>query len=156
MDDLSKVRVQVLNPETGSVIENVDMKTSDGAVYLSDGTTLRNWINNSETVNANVQKILATHLANSKTYSVLVSNIDPSSWNTETVGFSRTVTVNGIRSTDNPIIGLKIRSTTKKNIEAEKYAYSCIDSIVTGDDSITLYCFEEIPITDITLLLSCV
>lgn len=61
MADLSKVRVQVLDPETGSVIENVDVKTSDGAVYLPDGTTLRNWINNSEAVSALIQQTLAAH-----------------------------------------------------------------------------------------------
>lgn len=61
MADLSKVRVQVLDPETGRVIENVDVKTSDGAVYLPDGTTLRNWINNSESVSALIQQTLAAH-----------------------------------------------------------------------------------------------
>ena len=61
MADLSKVRVQVLDPETGRVIENVDVKTSDGAVYLPDGTTLRNWLSNSEAVSALIQQTLAAH-----------------------------------------------------------------------------------------------
>lgn len=62
MADLNKVRVQVLDPTTGSVIENVDVKTSDGAVYLPDGTTLRNWIANSEEARAYIQKIVVEHL----------------------------------------------------------------------------------------------
>lgn len=62
MADLNKVRVQVLDPTTGSVIENVDVKTSDGAVYLPDGTTLRNWISDSEEARAYIQKIVVEHL----------------------------------------------------------------------------------------------
>ena len=63
MADLNKVRVQVLDPVTGMVIESVDVKTSDAAVYLPDGTTLRQWINNSDTVHSEFQKKLAEHMA---------------------------------------------------------------------------------------------
>ena len=65
MAELNKVRVQVLDPTTGQVIENVDVKTSDGAVYLPDGTTLRQWINNTENAHSEFQKKLAEHM-NSK------------------------------------------------------------------------------------------
>lgn len=41
MAELRKVRVQLLDTNTGEVLENVDVKTSDGAVLLADGTTLR-------------------------------------------------------------------------------------------------------------------
>lgn len=63
MADLNKVRVQVIDPATGNVLDNVDVKTSDGAVYLPDGTTLRDWINNSETSHTEFQQKLAQHLA---------------------------------------------------------------------------------------------
>lgn len=63
MADLNKVRVQVLDPATGRVIEVVDVKTSDGAVYLPDGTTLRDWIRNSENVHTDLQKTVADHVA---------------------------------------------------------------------------------------------
>lgn len=63
MADLNKVRVQVLDPKTGQVIENVDVKTSDAAVYLPDGTTLRQYISNSDVTFTDVQKKLAEHLA---------------------------------------------------------------------------------------------
>ena len=62
MADLNKVRIQVLDPATGRVIENVDVKTSDAAVYLPDGTNLRSWINDSEEIHAEVQKLLSEHL----------------------------------------------------------------------------------------------
>lgn len=63
MAELNKVRVQVLDPATGRVIESVDVKTSAGAVYLPDGTTLKDWIKNSEIVHSEFQKKLAEHLA---------------------------------------------------------------------------------------------
>lgn len=40
MDKLKKVRIQLLNPETGAVIEDVDPLTSSSAVYFEDGQTL--------------------------------------------------------------------------------------------------------------------
>ena len=63
MAELNKVRVQVLDPATGAVVESVDVKTSAGAVYLPDGTTLKDWISNSETVHSEFQQKLAEHLA---------------------------------------------------------------------------------------------
>lgn len=63
MAELNKVRVQVLDPATGQVVESVDVKTSTGAVYLPDGTTLKDWIANSEIVHSEFQKKLAEHLA---------------------------------------------------------------------------------------------
>lgn len=63
MADLNKVRVQVLDPATGAVVESVDVKTSTGAVYLPDGTTLKDWIKNSELVHTEFQQKLAEHLA---------------------------------------------------------------------------------------------
>ena len=63
MADLNKVRVQVLDPATGRVVENVDVKTSDAAVYLPDGTSLRDWISNSDLEYSDIQKTLAEHLA---------------------------------------------------------------------------------------------
>lgn len=63
LNELNKVRVQVLDPATGAVVESVDVKTSTGAVYLPDGTTLKDWINNSEVVHSEFQQKLAEHLA---------------------------------------------------------------------------------------------
>lgn len=63
MADLRKVRLQVIDPATGAVIENVDAKTSVGAVYLPDGTTLKNWMANSDETYTETQKKLAAHLA---------------------------------------------------------------------------------------------
>lgn len=41
MSELQKVRVYLLNDETGEQIEDVDVLTSAGAVSCSDGKTLQ-------------------------------------------------------------------------------------------------------------------
>ena len=63
MADLNQVRIQVLDAETGSVIDNVDVKTSDGAVYLPDGSTLRSWIAQNEEAFSEFQQKVTAHLA---------------------------------------------------------------------------------------------
>lgn len=44
-ETLRQVRVQLINEQTGEVIESVDVKTSPEAVILSDGTTLADHLN---------------------------------------------------------------------------------------------------------------
>jgi len=63
MSDLNQVRIQVLDAETGTVIDNVDVKTSDGAVYLPDGSTLRSWIAQNEEAFSEFQQKVTAHLA---------------------------------------------------------------------------------------------
>lgn len=63
MAELNQVRVQVLDQKTGAVIENVDVKTSIGAVYLPDGTTLKTYIENLDVQLTKFQTDLAQHLA---------------------------------------------------------------------------------------------
>lgn len=75
LNELNKVRVQVLDPATGAVVESVDVKTSTGAVYLPDGTTLKDWINNSEVVHSEFQQKLAEHLATKHVAQDKVDNV---------------------------------------------------------------------------------
>jgi hypothetical protein len=63
MAELNQVRIQILNAETGAVIDTVDVKTSDNAVYLPDGSTLRSWINVTDDALAELQQKIAAHLA---------------------------------------------------------------------------------------------
>lgn len=63
MSELKQVRVQVLDAKTGAVIENVDTKTSVGAVFLPDGTTLKSYIENLDVQMTEFQTRLFTHLA---------------------------------------------------------------------------------------------
>lgn len=49
MADLRPVRIQLLDANTGEVLENVDVKTSDNWVFLADGTSLRDYNNQMST-----------------------------------------------------------------------------------------------------------
>lgn len=75
MADLNQVRIQILNPETGAVVDTVDVKTSDGAVYLPDGSTLRSWIEQHDTAFSNLQVKVAAHLAKNHVDHDKVANV---------------------------------------------------------------------------------
>lgn len=77
-------------------------------------------------------------------------------WNTDSDGYYKEITVNDIKSTDNPIIGLTTKSTSVDGVESEKYAYSCIDKVTVLDNKVIFRCFEEIPTVDISLIFVCV
>ncbi|MCM1220971.1 MAG: hypothetical protein NC548_41445 [Lachnospiraceae bacterium] len=73
LKELRNVRVQVIDPKTGEVLESVNTKTSAGAVLLANGTTLQNWMDLSESEHSEFQLKLAEHLAQ--------AHIDPSKLN---------------------------------------------------------------------------
>lgn len=73
MSELRNVRVQVIDPKTGQVLESVNTKTSAGAVLLKNGTTLQNWMDLSEAEHSEFQLKLAEHLAQ--------AHIDPAKLN---------------------------------------------------------------------------
>lgn len=73
-----------------------------------------------------------------------------------TGGFKQTITVNGIGDDDNPIVGIKTTGTDSETIANEKYAFSCLDRLETTPNTIALYCYNEKPGIDFTILLSCV
>jgi hypothetical protein len=80
MSDLNQVRLQVLDANTGAVVDNVDAKTSDAAVYLQDGTTLRNWIGTVDDAQALIQQKISAHLAQ--------QHVDPAKVNSILTGLS--------------------------------------------------------------------
>lgn len=63
MSEMRNVRVQVIDPKTGAVLESVNTKTSASAVLLPNGTTLQNWMDLSEAEHSEFQLKLAEHLA---------------------------------------------------------------------------------------------
>lgn len=96
---------------------------------------------------------IQSQLNKSRSYIVSVPS---SGWKTITGGYQQSVTVNGITSSDTPIVGLKPTGTTSATVNNEKYAFSCIDKAETGTNSITLTCYDEKPTANITIQLTCV
>lgn len=77
------------------------------------------------------------------------------SWVSDSNGYYKEFALEGIKSTDNPIIGLLIQSDTSTEVEKEKYAYSCIDKADILDNKVKFRCFDEVPTKEITLNFVC-
>lgn len=92
-------------------------------------------------------------LNNLRNYTIVVTSED---WVPDDNGYYKEISLNGIKSTDNPMIGLLIQSDTDTEIEEERYAYSCIDKVEIFDNNIKLYCSDEAPTKNITLRIACV
>ena len=108
----------------------------------------------------NIQSLLNAKADSIRTFEVPVSN-DSNAWTTVTDSDSnqyktRSIPVTGILATDNPITGLQVTSTTKTGIESEEFAFSCVDFVETFDESITLYCYGDIPTAAFTMSLTCI
>ena len=86
----------------------------------------------------------------SATYNVSV----PVLWS-DSIPYSQTVTVNGIVSTDTPIVDIVLSSTVDTALLQEE-AYACVSRIVTGESSITLYCNKKKPVTAFNIQLKVV
>ena len=83
-----------------------------------------------------ITPITALSFANAVTYTATIGT----SWTADGSVFKQTITVTGMKSTDNPIIDLV---TTTSGFVAEQKAYSNIFKVVTDLNQITVYASEE-------------
>ena len=79
--------------------------------------------------------------ASKESYTATLSD---SGWSSD-APYTQTVTVSGILSTDNPLVDIDLSSATLDTIGDLKDSWSYIDRIVTADNKITAYCYEEKP-----------
>lgn len=80
-----------------------------------------------------------------KTYTATVGT----SW-TSTAPYTQTVTVNGILSTDNPIIDVVLTGTKDSDLKILE-SWSMVSRITTSANSITVICYEDKPTVSIPL-----
>ena len=66
--------------------------------------------------------------------------------------FKQTIEVKGILESDNPIAGVVYDDDTEVALR-QREAWGNVQRITCGNDSITVYCFEEKPTTDIPIQL---
>lgn len=77
----------------------------------------------------------------------------PVSWSENASGgFIQTVTVNGIKATDVPVVGVILSSDVSAAVLQGK-AFANVNRITTAENSITLYCFSQKPTTAVTIQL---
>lgn len=66
--------------------------------------------------------------------------------------YTQTVQVPGVLATDVPIIGLAIADgATAEEVKLQAKAWGCVDRAVTGDGTITFYCYNKLPAVDFTV-----
>lgn len=70
--------------------------------------------------------------------------------------YSQTFTIKGILESDNPTVGLISTSTDNEQILLEQAAYCCIDVIITNNNSITIYCYNDTPSTEFSININCI
>ena len=128
-------------------------------------TSLSNTVSNlSTTVGTKANQSTVTSLSNTvsslsttvgtkavkKTWSVSVPNTGWSS----SAPYTKTITVSGILSSDNPHADVSF--TSNSTIEIESNYFACVGRITTANNSITLVCPKEIPGGTFTLKLEAV
>lgn len=59
--------------------------------------------------------------------------------------YTQTVTVTGILATDMPIVDLNMSNATVDTAADIQKGWACIGRIVTAENTITVYCYENIP-----------
>lgn len=67
--------------------------------------------------------------------------------------YTQTVAVAGVTAEDSPVIGILIADgTTSANVKAQNKAWGYVDRAVTGDGTITFYCYNKKPEVDFSVL----
>lgn len=85
--------------------------------------------------------------------SVALYNVNvPTSWSAASTGFTQTVTLSGIKSTDVPVVGV-VLSSDAASAQLQGKAFACVNRITTADGSITLYAYSTQPSQTFTIQL---
>lgn len=148
------------NPLTNNGFGIYPLTTAD-QIILSDGSRLEK----NGTIHANTTDN-ATHAASADTATdseklggVVASSyklktdasvykytttLSTSGWSSS-APYTQTVTVTGILATDTPIIDLNMSNATADTAADIQGGWACIGRIVTAENTITAYCYENIP-----------
>lgn len=74
--------------------------------------------------------------------------LSASKWSTS-APYTQTVVVSGVTSSESPVIALHISgSPSASTVKAQRKAFGYLDRAVTGNGSITFYCYEKKPAAD--------
>lgn len=82
---------------------------------------------------------------------VRTASVPSSGWSSA-APYTQTINVEGITEDDEPMISLYLAgSPSSVNVKAMNKAYGMLDRAVTGDGTITLYCYNKKPATTYTI-----
>lgn len=120
----------------------------DGTVSFADATTYTQQgdqfgADDINTTNAAINSVIGTKTATFVT----------SEWEGSSAPFQNSISVSGIVSTDTPIVALNLaNNTTSANAILTHQAWSYINSIVTGNGTITAYANKK-PTVDLPIII---
>jgi len=120
----------------------------DGTVSFTDATTYTQQgdqfgADDINTTNAAINSVIGTKTATFVT----------SEWKGSSAPFQNSISVSGIVSTDTPIVALNLaNNTTSANAILAHQAWSYINSIVTGNGTITAYANKK-PTVDLPIII---
>jgi hypothetical protein len=83
-----------------------------------------------------------------------VSILIPASGWSEDAPYTQTVDVEGVTAEDVPVIGICIDDgTASSDVKVQSKAWSCVDRAVTGDGTVTFYCYNKKPADDFRVVM---
>ena len=81
----------------------------------------------------------------------------PASGWSDSAPYSQTVTVTGIRATDDPLVDVSLSgAATAETGKARTDAWTFVGRVETGAGTVTAYCYEEKPTVDLPVILKVV
>lgn len=98
------------------------------------------------------QNAVTTELNNKATTSLYNATLSSSGWSSGDAPYTQTVSVQGILSTDTPIVDVVLSSTTSTAL-SQLEAWGYISKIDTSNDQITATCLESKPSIGINIQL---
>ena len=146
-----KRKYQVTENSDGTIsLDDVTEYVQNGDVFSADDINKTNTAVNN--LDGNLQVFSSeTNQAISEIKSVKTIFIQSGEWSSS-VPYIQTVSVKGITANDTPIGDLYLGDNPNaETVKSRKKAWSCVDRFTTGDNSITLYCYEEKPSTSFTM-----
>lgn len=130
------------------------IKNSDGTYSTRWFETKANIVLFDDGTNVEAFKTTTNESLNNKAQTITYTATIDTTWS-GSGPFTKTVTVSGIQSTDNPIVDIVLSDDTE-TAKAELEAYGKISDITTSNGSITIRCLEEKPESSFSIQLKVV
>lgn len=123
------------------------IQNEDGTYNLPDAT---DYTQEGDKFGAN--DINATNAAVNRINGKKTITLPAAGWSA-TAPYTQIVSVEGVTAEDIPVIGILIADgTTAANVKLQNKAWGCVDRAVTGDGTITFYCYNKKPAADFFVL----
>lgn len=131
-------------------IDNADgsISLNDVTIYVKEGD-----IYSADDINTSNKEINKHSAAIDKINAVKTLYVPVAGWG-NTSPYSQTILAAGAEIEDAPIVGLFIReSSTAAEVKNQTKAFGCLDRIVFGKGTATLYCYNRKPAADFYLMI---